>query len=262
MKEIYKYYAPEDYNLDAIEKQYFYFRHVGKLNDPFDSNILLFQPEEYARKFGPENKLEEIVSKYGTCSFSERQDNLTLWALYTDCHKGFVVAYDADQFEYMNTQFKGVRFPFYKINYVTEPIRLDQPKTTITLKSWSGECISHSIKECYNNKDPKLRDFLFLYMINIKSSNWSNEEEWRLFVGLDLFDKNNFRNNIHGIEEDHEKLGYIVNMPPKVIRSIFLGCNMEEKIRTELIGIAEKLGVSIYGTELGTPYQLNFKQIR
>lgn len=96
----------------------------------------------------------------------------------------------------------------------------------------------------------------------MKSSNWSNEEEWRLFVGLDLFDKNNFRNNILGIEEDHEKLGYIVNMPPKVIRSIFLGCNMEEKIRTKLIGIAEKLGVSIYGTELGTPYQLNFKQIR
>lgn len=166
MKLVYKYYAPKDYNLDAIKKQYFYFRHVGKLNDPFDSNILLFQPEEYARKFGPEDKLEEIVSKYGTCSFSERQDNLTLWALYADCHKGFVVAYDADQFESMNTQFNGVRFPFYKINYVTDPIRLDQPKTTITLKSWNGDSISHSIEECYNNKDkdPKLLDFLFLYM--------------------------------------------------------------------------------------------------
>ena len=48
MKLVYKYYAPKDYNLDAIEKQYFYFRHVSKLNDPFDSNILLFQPEESA----------------------------------------------------------------------------------------------------------------------------------------------------------------------------------------------------------------------
>ena len=116
MKLVYKYYAPKDYNLDAIEKQYFYFRHVSKLNDPFDSNILLFQPEEYAKNFGPKDKLEEIISKYGTCSFSERQDNLTLWALYADCHKGFVVAYDADEFESMNIQFNGVRFPFYKIN--------------------------------------------------------------------------------------------------------------------------------------------------
>lgn len=266
MKLVYKYYAPEDYNLDAIEKQYFYFRHVGKLNDPFDSNILLFQPEEYAKIFGPKDKLEEIVSKYGTCSFSERRDNLTLWALYADCHKGFVVAYDADEFESMNVQFNGVRFPFYKINYVTEPIRLDQPKTTITLKSWNGDSISHSIEECYNNKDPKLLDFLFLYMINMKSSNWSNEEEWRLFVGLDLFVRNkqgwSFRNDIPGIEEDNEKLGYKVNMPSNVIHSIILGCNMEEKTKTKLIAIAEKLGVSIYETELGTPYQLNFKPIR
>ena len=101
------------------------------------------------------------------------------------------------------------------------------------------------------------------YMINIKSSNWSNEEEWRLFVGLDLFDRNmSFRKDIPGIEEDNEKLGYKVNMPSNVIHSIILGCNMEEKTKTKLIAIAEKLGVSIYGTELGTPYQLNFKQIR
>ena len=263
MKLVYKYYAPEDYNLDAIEKQYFYFRHISKLNDPFDSNILLFQPEEYAKNFGPKDKLEEIVSKYGTCSFSEQPNNLTLWALYADCHKGFVVAYDADEFESMNIQFKGVRFPFYKVNYVNGPIRLDQPDAIISLKSWSGECTSHSIKECYYNNDPKLRDFLFLYMINIKSSNWSNEEEWRLFVGLDLFDNNwTFRKNIPGIEEDNKKLGYKVNMPSNVIHSIILGCNMEEKTKTKLIAIAEKLGVSIYETELGTPYQLNFKPIR
>ena len=263
MKEIYKYYAAEDYNLDAIENQYFYFRHVGKLNDPFDSNILLFQPEEYAKIFGQKDKLEEIVNKYGTCSFSERPDNLTLWALSANCHKGFVVVYDADKFESMNIQFNGVRFPFYKINYVNEPIRLDKPDTIITLKSWNGDSISHSIEECYNSKDPKLRDFLFLYMINIKSSNWSNEEEWRLFVGLDLFDNNwTFRKNIPGIEEDNEKLGYKVNMPSDVIHHIILGCNMEGKTKTKLIAIAEKLGVSIYEAKLGTPYQLNFKQIR
>ena len=40
------------------------------------------------------------------------------------------------------------------------------------------------------------------------------------------------------------------------------GYNMEEKMKTKLIAIAEKLGVSIYETELGTPYQLNFKPIR
>ncbi len=85
-----------------------------------------------------------------------------------------------------------------------------------------------------------------------------------MFVGLDLFDRNNndwtFRKNIPGIEEDYDKSGYKVKMPPNVIRSIILGCNMEEK--TKLIAIAEKLGVSIYEAELGTPYQLNFKQIR
>lgn len=51
MKLVYKYYAPEDYNLDAIEKQYFYFRHVSKLNDPFDSNILLFSARRICKEF-------------------------------------------------------------------------------------------------------------------------------------------------------------------------------------------------------------------
>ena len=51
-------------------------------------------------------------------------------------------------------------------------------------------------------------------------------------------------------------------MPSNVIHSIILGCNMEEKTKTKLIAIAEKLGASIYETELGTPYQLNFKPIR
>ena len=49
MKLVYKYYAPEDYNLDAIEKQYFYFRHVSKLNDPLTLIYCFFSQKNIQR---------------------------------------------------------------------------------------------------------------------------------------------------------------------------------------------------------------------
>lgn len=33
---IYKYYAPTNYNMDALKKQYFWFSKAKYLNDPYD----------------------------------------------------------------------------------------------------------------------------------------------------------------------------------------------------------------------------------
>ncbi|MBR8803426.1 DUF2971 domain-containing protein [Porphyromonas levii] len=107
--KVYKYYAPIDYNFDAIAKKYLFFCRANKLNDPFEANFKFkhygIVPPTMKNEF---ERIEiDIQKTIGVCSFSKTPTNKALWALYADNYAGFVVEYDISSLGCMAISMEG-----------------------------------------------------------------------------------------------------------------------------------------------------------
>ena len=101
---IYKYYAPNEYNLDALLNHYFWFSKRECLNDPFD--IGNFEKGKQSQSL--HNKLflkfildlgisetgaQSLIPEYAICSFSRNELNKQMWAYYAKDYSGWCLAF-------------------------------------------------------------------------------------------------------------------------------------------------------------------------
>lgn len=205
---LYKYYGLTNYNIDALVKNYLYASSHLELNDPFDSmnNFVWTKnaPIEYLLQFylklghskleiigNPEhfrNKLQLdfaiwLSNSFGILSLTSNCINTQMWAYYASNHHGFVLKL---KLEKLPEKFIG---PF-PINYQ---------------KEWEAIDIKIGLP------------LSFLFMTNIKSANWSHEQEWRYIgVGKEMSIPR-FR------EEEKYKDNRKFNYPPEMVEEIILG---------------------------------------
>lgn len=150
-KSIYKYYSLHDYNIDALEKCYFYLTNPKDFNDPFDCsrNLIMEQQKEFIDGL-PIPALNNKINK-GICCFSTNGLNPLMWGHYTDSYNGFVVEYDID--------LKIVSVPEMKSEKLMRVIYSDNPNPV-------------------SEKSP----FANMYQLVVKLAPWEYENEWRLIV--------------------------------------------------------------------------------
>lgn len=101
MAQVFKYYPPTSYSMDALLHEYFWFAKHSILNDPFDLNSKIFEAFPGFQKLLEEKgyKIEEYkktLDKFAICSFTKRNDNRHFWSLYADTYKGWCLEFDED----------------------------------------------------------------------------------------------------------------------------------------------------------------------
>ena len=192
-----------------------------------------------------------VINEYGTCSFSKRGNNKTLWALYAQSYEGFAIGFDENTFETMNMEL-GARVLYQEVQYVDEMIDCNNQDASFQLKNFfgGGEVETFQIRDCYSN-DPKKLDALFIYMAFVKERKiWENEEEYRMFVAKDFLHR-----DIKGVAKMEK--GYKIPMPKNAMKSIIMGHNMSKENKVELAGISKKMGLPLYETKPTTPFNID-----
>jgi hypothetical protein len=149
--ELYKYYALEDYNLDALEQGYLYFNNPQDFNDPFDCSYNLIKErqrtaQDWDTLFAP----NDVANKGITC-FSENGMQPLMWGHYAKAYCGFVVKFST------NLEF--------------EPV-------AGVIKSKLLRVIYSSNPQPINQDAPIANQ----YQLSVKLSGWSYEQEWRLII--------------------------------------------------------------------------------
>lgn len=237
---IYKYYAPTDYNMDALVNKYFWFSKRSNLNDPYEMNIQILEAFPKFKKLLEKKgfnieRYNELVDNYAICSFTTTCDNNHFWSLYADNFQGWCLGFDRENLVDVTT---GVTNRLYDAIYLEEVPNLDNPDTRLVIERCAdGGCISETINGLlYNNKTA---ESLFAYLLCIKNKEvWSSEKEKRLILG----------NNYLNLNSDKISLGsgYKIPWGEGALKRIIVGNRIASFKKELLILLAKDLGVDIY----------------
>lgn len=221
-----KFYALNDFSLDALLNGYIYASHPSEFNDFYDCHeeLIIYDDDRFiSHFFSPVQskiELEQLLQekkpellrdtqklfrdimyrKFGIFSLTSDPNNILMWSYYTK-HEGFLIEFDYKAFPF---KFFGA-FP---INYQEEvqPIKISDCSGSVGIP--------------------------ILYQTNIKHKGWEHESEWRLLIDAEkevLFspEPRQFAN----MEGKERKFQY----PVQLVKSIALGIrfiNPSEMIST------------------------------
>ena len=217
---LYKYYAPESYNFDALERGYWFFKQFGYANDPFDCdwNLLDIIHNKWGLKSDDIQK--DAALHYAICSFSDSPVNKHLWALYCCSYKGFVVEFEYTENDYLSFSQKGLPLYLCNVSYVDKD-ELEKIRTIPTLRLIPPVQENMSPERQAQHEKDNL--FIFLYSIKEKST-WSAECEKRILLG------NRLKELPQGVlEECTEAHGYKVYFSRSMIKRIIAGTNISDE---------------------------------
>ena len=213
-EKIYKYYALNQNNVEALEKNCLYASHPYQLNDTFDSSDVLldfrninqqifrgFYIKLLKEKYNDSEIYEEfkvdrlqnfrnfrktfvssLSNKFGNISLTTNYENILMWSHYCE-QNGFCIAFDTNEiinnYKILNNDIN--KLFFRKMQYVEEI-------ETIDISKFEGFIAP------------------FLYMTSIKDKIWSYEDEYRITV----FKKNmevpfNLRYNLNNSKGENDR---------------------------------------------------------
>lgn len=258
---IYKYYPPTRYTYEALQEGYFFFNKVSRQNDPYDASFKLLQSNcllDRLKKQGLPVETENIMKKYGTCSFSEKKDNKHMWAQYASNYTGLVIGFDETKFlDYYRIYM--TRIPLIKVNYVDRPIIEDDFEGSFKIVRPLEDDLSYSFHECIT--DSKKADYLFLYICSLKErTSWKSEEETRLIAALDVLN-----GQVRLEKEGFQYLGtgYKIPIPSDCVKEIIIGHNFDKVNYPIVKAITEKYGIKdVQQTIVNIPFELEFETIK
>ena len=209
------------------------FTNANKLNDPFDCHPSLIDfsqvPTERARTWGKEaimdlesNRFERYRDKTWLCSLSKNYDSLLMWSYY-NCHKGICIGIDMEKAD----------------KYLS--------------RIW-GSIISGYIKFEVQYKDIvekpdffKREQDLWTYQLSTKGKAWEHEQEVRLVIVdptmmTPYYVPNDFVN-----KEiiDYKEIRFVPKMGGECFDSVYLGVNIDDEMRTQIINSAKTLNPEI-----------------
>lgn len=178
-KKLYKYFSFEDeYALSNLEFGIIHFSSPSTFNDPFDCSLgdNYFSEIEidmrrhninfpnYIESMNGINKV--IHDNYRITCFSERPDNILLWSLYSNKHKGICIEYNLDNINEV--------YGYYLLPVLYSIDRPDIRKMT------------------HNNN---IQAAIFEVMLN-KAKYWEYEEEWRIIRYKEYLKDDNLINDM------------------------------------------------------------------
>lgn len=154
---LYRYRSIDNFEQEfkAIENNYLWFSKFENLNDPmegsFNRSLLCSSLSKIAASI---TELENIAKNYSICSLSTKHDNPMLWSLYAGGNTGIAVEYDLR----VLSDWLVDEPPFSEVDY------------------------SSDIPEFFSNLSEVFdADILAKTMMATKRSEWSHEQEVRLF---------------------------------------------------------------------------------
>lgn len=235
MASVFKYYAPQEYNIDALIHQYFWFSKREYLNDPYDMNAQIIEKfpkfKDLLEKCGYDsNKYKKTLNDFGICCFAQNNDSQYFWSHYADTFRGWCLEFDADSL--VDIVETGVPNRLYDVLYIDEYPDFDDLSTELTIKQFDDE---NSMREpiralLHKEKD---REKLFAYLLRVKQKEtWGAEKEKRLILG-----------NIHLRSQGNKYdkgTGYQIPWKQGALKSIIMGNKISDSNRFVLEHIAQQ----------------------
>ncbi len=185
---LYKYYPDNVYSYRAISLKGLWCHYPKNMNDPFEclgysdrqiskNQIDLFKecisdsdnatlkklrdfPDDLIVTFINQQR-KEFINRFAFCSLSEGYDDIKMWSHYASSHTGFVIGFEFKESE--------IDHHFQKVNYVNELPEFDVTKLAFQLKG-----------------DYQYLDY-FLADISIKSIDWKEEKEYRIWRNQPIY---------------------------------------------------------------------------
>ena len=230
---VYKYYAPTDYNMDALKKQYFWFSKAKYLNDPYDvcADVIELFPD-FKGVLGKlyNNDIESYYQKvqnFAICCFTTNCINKHMWALYADSYKGWCLEFEEEQI--IDTATTGVPSKFVEVHYIDEYPDFNNPNLQLDISTRGG---SSKLNDFI--KDARDADLLFAYILSLKERKiWEHEDEKRLFLG-------NIYYTLYPNAMSNNDIGYQINWSSGKLKSIIMGSNISEENKVFLDEQASK----------------------
>lgn len=246
---LYKYYAPTDYNFEALEKGYWFFSKFGHANDPFDCDINLLNLTKNKWGLNANDIKEGATNDFAICSFSDSPLNKRLWALYSRSYSGFVVEYEYGEEQYGCFASKGLQLPLFDVSYLDkEEIEAVQEAPHKKLIPTLSKDMSVARRE--DEKKEEL--FMFLYSIKEKSI-WETEQEKRMLIGY--HESTSLKEEFFVNCRCHN--GYKVFFPIQSVKRIIAGMNISDYDLYRLKYIAsKKYNISVEKVVKGEPFEL------
>ena len=196
---IYKYKSFNKNSLAIFINCELYFANAESFNDPFDSQLKLYEalrafvnehqeyefPEDDSEIRGICIEAESEIKKTGILSMSHVDNEILMWSHYADCHKGFCIGF---------SQF-GLRDDFSTVIHPADyDVQYDEPKPfSSLLKSYD---ISNLTPFEFLDAD------VYKILIEYKHENWSYEKELRFLypkIGAVKFTPINLKTVTYGI---------------------------------------------------------------
>lgn len=171
-------------------------RHMKSLKREAAMTLMSYLPAVVRSSYG--NILQRSVGKgIGILSLSQTSTDILMWSHYAECHRGFVLGFDADS----SLLSPSMRPPSEHVRKVVYALQ----RPSYVSRDNPEEYLRH-IQDCLFTKSPA----------------WAYEQEWRRIVMLD--DQAHF---------PHDLVGdcHLFRLPPRAIREVIFGCRSEMSFR-------------------------------
>lgn len=258
---VYKYSDWNKNTKDAIIKRYFWFSKPPFFNDPFDSNMDIFNAfkvseEIFKKPFRGTGKttfdfIKKNTNNFGVlCLTKATQDgeigdkgynNLHFWAHYANAYKGIAIGYNSNILEnYYSTKFQ-CDAALKKVIYFDKPVDIDNHEFIID----NSTNFTQKIRGIFGlYRDDNKIDAFFEQILLFKDGRiWEKENEYRIILASKALEKLN--NNLFP-EVDYSKIdinckGYRIPYPQKsIINEVTFGVNFDKKEIINAINIISK----------------------
>lgn len=253
-KYIFKFYALNEFSVDAFTKNYFYASHPYDLNDYLDSSPFLFctsKPldfqyyESFLGFLYPNNKKDllkfynedtskenlckgyitifwEVLSnKFGIVSMTAKENNPLMWPHYTQ-EKGFQIKFETESIE----------------NNIKENIEKENGNNKylgFIPTNYTKNLVPIDISEFPNMIIP------LYYITNVKSNEWSYECEWRFLLSKENMGVPYSKTGLSGRDDYFiKKENRFAYYDKKIVEEITLGMSFFNTKEYEINQIDEK----------------------
>ena len=230
--KLYKYLDAEG-GLLMLSNGNIQFTNATKLNDPFDCHPSLIDfsqvPTESARTWGKEaiidlesNRFEHNRDNTWLCSLSKNYDSLLMWSYY-NCHKGICIGIDIEKADKYLSRIRGTII----LGYIKFEV---QYKDIIEKPDFF-----------------KREQDLWSYQLSTKGKAWEHEQEVRLVI------VDPSRIFPHYVPKefqkkeiiDYKEIRFVPKLGGECYDSVYLGVNINDEKRTEIINAAKNLNPDI-----------------
>ena len=230
--KLYK-YLDADGGLLMLSNANIQFTNATKLNDPFDCHPSLIDfsqvPAERTRVWSKEdimdleaNRFERDRDTTWLCSLSKNYDSLLMWSYY-NCHKGICIGIDMEKVDkYLSRIRASTILGYLKIEVQYKDI-IEKPDFF------------------------KSEQDLWQYQLSTKAKAWEHEQEVRLVI-VDPTGTTPYyvpKEFLNKELIDYKEIRFIPKLGDECFDSIYLGVNIDDDVRKQIINIAKGLNPEI-----------------